>query len=148
MDYFETHEKDHGRQSWWSVHVFDASLSPKAKEWKNLCRFIHVHKRTIKKGKESHNDRLYMSDHFKTSAKFYHQGIRGHWTIENSLHWVKDVVHKEDANAIRKHNGPVNSAVFSSIAINIHRKNGNQSISKGQIKFAANLKKLFNLIRT
>lgn len=148
VDRFEEHEKDHGRHSSWYVSVFDATLTPQMDEWKNLRRFIHVHKKTIKKGKESHSDRLYISDLFQTCAESFHKGIRGHWTIENSLHWVKDVIHNEDNNRIVKNNGPVNSAVFSSIAINIHRKNGNWSITEGQIKFGTMVDKLFNLFRT
>jgi len=148
LECFQEQEKDHGRHSIWDVHVFDASQSPKAQEWKDLRRVIHVHKTTLKNGRVSHNDRLYISDLYQTDAKTYHQGIRGHWTIENSLHWVKDVVHGEDSNRLTKANAPVNAAVFSSIAINIHRKNGNHSITEGQIKFGANVKELFNFWRT
>ncbi len=148
LDYFEEHEKNHGRHSSWYVTVFDASNSYKAKEWKCLRRFIHVHKKTIKKGKVSHSDRLYISDLFTSSAKHFHRSIRGHWTIENSLHWVKDVIHKEDSNRITKANGPINQAVFSSIAINIHRKYGSRSITENQTLFGTNINKLLEFIRT
>lgn len=150
MDYYEDQEKNHGRHSWWFVHVFDASHSHKAKEWKNLRRVIHVHKKTIctKTKKESHNDRFYISDLFKTSAQDYHVGIRGHWKIENTLHWVKDVIHGEDKNRLKTNYAPMNTATFSSIAINIHRRNGNYSITEGQIKFGTNVKELFSLLRT
>lgn len=151
LDYFEEHEKDHGRQSYWTTNVYNALQSNKTKQWKNLSRFIHVHKCTISKNKngelrETHSDRFYISDFYKSCAEFYHLGIRGHWSIENSLHWVKDVIHGEDGNQIKKDNGPVNSAVFSSIAINLHRKNGNQSITDGQLKFSSNVKELFELL--
>lgn len=42
----------------------------------------------------------------------------------------------------------MNVATFSSIAINIHRANGNYSITDGQIKFATNVKELFKFTRT
>ena len=150
ISYFEEHEKNHGRHSSWYVSVFDATASPKAQEWKNLRRIIHVHKQTIntKTEKESHNDRYYISDLFQTDAQEYHNGIRGHWKIENSLHWVKDVIHKEDSNQLKFKNAPMNAATFSSFAINIHRLNGNYSITEGQIKFGADLKGLFQLFRT
>ena len=148
LGYFEEQEKDHGRHSSWYVRVFDASLSPKAKEWKGLRRLIHVHKYTIKKGRQTHSDRLYISDLYQIDAQEYHRSIRGHWKIENSLHWVKDVVHGEDKNRLKNANGPINFAVFSSIAINVHRKNGNYSITEGQIKFGAKVKELFKYFRT
>ena len=89
-----------------------------------------------------------MSDLFQTCAQDYHIGIRGHWKIENSLHWVKDVIHREDKNQFKANFAPVNAATFSTIAINIQRKNGNHSITEGQIKFGAKLKELFHLLRT
>jgi len=146
LDFFEAFEKDHGRQSQWYVTVYNARQSIKNPEWKGLARFIHVHKNTIKDGQDIHSDRFYISSNPTTCARFYHQGIKGHWSIENSLHWVKDVIHGEDTNQIKKDNGPVNSAVFSSIAINIHRKNGNQSITEGQMKFSSNVNELFKFL--
>lgn len=146
LDEFNEEEKDHGRHSKWNVRVFNARNSCATESWKGLARFIHVHKHTIEKGKESHSDRLYISSCFQSDAQFYHKGIRGHWSIENSLHWVKDVIHGEDRNQIRTANGPINTAVFSSMAINIHRKNGQISITEGQIINSSNVNELFNLI--
>lgn len=147
LDSHTEKEKNHGRHSTWNVSTYNAFLSPKTKEWKNLSRFIHVHKVTIEKGKEKHSDRFYITDHKTSCAKYFHEGIRGHWKIENSLHWVKDVVHNEDGNGIKTNNGPVNSAVFSSIAINIHRTKGDYSVTDSQIKFRAKVPELFELIR-
>ena len=135
LDCFEEYEKDHGRHSHWTVSVYNAMQSSKAEQWKNLRRFIHVHKHTITKEGESHYDRVYISDLFTTGAEYFHRGIRGHWKIENSLHWVKDVIHGEDTNPVRTRNGPINTATFSAIAINIHRKNGYHSISDGQFRW-------------
>jgi len=98
--------------------------------------------------KISHGDALFISDLFETDAEFFHRGIREHWGIENSLHWVKDVIHKEDKNRIRILNGPMNAAILSSIAINIHRKNGNHSITDGIVQFNANFQDIFRLIST
>ena len=61
---------------------------------------------------------------------------------------MKDVIHQEDDNQIRVGNGPVNAAILSTIAMNIHRKNGNDSIKYGQIKFRAMTKELFKMLRT
>jgi predicted transposase YbfD/YdcC len=148
LDYYEQHEKGHGRHSSWYVSVFDVVLNGISRQWKNLRRFIHVHKHTIKKKTESISDRLYMTDLYETSAQFYHEGIRGHWTIENSLHWVKDVIHNEDKNRIRTGNGPVNQAIFSSIAINIQRKVAARSVTDNNVNFSVNFKDIFKLIRT
>jgi len=143
IDMFEEEERLHGRQSFWSVSVYNALQDDMRKDWANLSRFVHVHKRTIKNGKTIHSDRLYISNHFESSAEFYHSGIRAYWEIENNLHWVKDVLHNEDSNQIKKDNAPINYSVFSSIAINIHRKNKQKSIKEGQIINSSNVKELF-----
>lgn len=148
LSYFEEHEKAHGRDTSWYVSVYNALNHEKAVEWKNLSRFIHVHRISKHKDKQVHSDRLYISDLYHSDAEFFHNGIRGHWGIENKLHYVKDVIHQEDDNQIRLDNGPVNAAVLSTIAMNIHRKNGNESIKYGQIKFRARVKELFKLLRT
>ncbi|MBD2293237.1 transposase [Anabaena sphaerica FACHB-251] len=47
--------------------------------------------------------------------------MRGHWCIENRLHWVKDVVFKEDDSKIRLGHAPANLSVLRAIALNILR---------------------------
>ncbi len=47
--------------------------------------------------------------------------VRGHWAIENQLHWLLDVVFKEDANRARMDNAPENLAILRRLAINIIR---------------------------
>ena len=49
------------------------------------------------------------------------QIVRGHWSIENQLHWVLDVVFDEDACRTRKNNGPENFAILRRAAINLIR---------------------------
>ena len=45
--------------------------------------------------------------------------LRGHWGIENSLHWVLDVTFREDDSRIRKGNGPEIASIFRKLALNI-----------------------------
>ena len=44
--------------------------------------------------------------------------VRGHWGIENQLHWVLDVVFNEDQSRLRKGHGAANMAVVRHFAIN------------------------------
>jgi predicted transposase YbfD/YdcC len=54
-------------------------------------------------------------------AKKLLQIVRSHWSIENQLHWLLDVVFDEDANRARKDNAPENLATIRRLAINIIR---------------------------
>jgi Transposase DDE domain len=55
---------------------------------------------------------------------------RGHWTIENRLHWVRDVVFDEDRSQIRKGNGPRVMGSLRNRAISILRLAGAGSMAK------------------
>ena len=109
---------------------------------------IHIHRVRIEKGKETHSNSFYISDLFQTSAEYFSKGIRGHWGIENRLHCVKDVIHKEDHNRIKTGTGPIAYAIFSTVAINIHRKKGFQSITEAQAQAQVNIKDLVCSIST
>jgi predicted transposase YbfD/YdcC len=47
------------------------------------------------------------------------QVVRGHWGIENSLHWVLDIAFREDDCRIRKGYGAQNFAVLRHLALNL-----------------------------
>lgn len=56
------------------------------------------------------------------TAKDLAQAVRGHWRIENSLHWVLDVAFKEDLSRLRKGHGAKNMAVVRHFALNLVRR--------------------------
>lgn len=56
--------------------------------------------------------------------------VRGHWTIENKLHWVRDVTYDEDRSQVRKGNGPRVMASLRNIAISLLRLAGANNIAK------------------
>lgn len=47
------------------------------------------------------------------------KAVRGHWSIENQLHWILDVAFREDDCRIRKGHGAQNFAVLRHIALNL-----------------------------
>lgn len=55
--------------------------------------------------------------------------IRGHWHIENRLHWVRDVTFAEDLSQIRTGTGPAVMAVLRNLAISRHRLAGATNIA-------------------
>jgi predicted transposase YbfD/YdcC len=57
------------------------------------------------------------------------QIIRGHWTIENRLHWIRDVVFAEDHSQIRTGTGPATMAVLRNLALSRHRLAGATNIA-------------------
>ncbi|HEV7668274.1 MAG TPA: ISAs1 family transposase [Thermoanaerobaculia bacterium] len=57
----------------------------------------------------------------KASAKRLLALNRGHWEIENRLHWVRDVTFAEDASQIRTGSGPQMMATLRNVAISLIR---------------------------
>lgn len=60
--------------------------------------------------------------------------IRGHWSIENALHWRRDVVWQEDKSQIRTANSPHVMAILRNIAITLLKRAGYKNIAKATRK--------------
>ena len=61
---------------------------------------------------------------------------RGHWTIENSLHWVLDVAFREDDCRVRQNKASENLAILRHIALNLlsHEKTARHGIKGKRLK--------------
>jgi predicted transposase YbfD/YdcC len=59
---------------------------------------------------------------------------RAHWTIENQLHWVLDVIFDEDRARNRKDNGPENLAILRKLALNVLRSHPSTASIRRKIK--------------
>ena len=58
----------------------------------------------------------------RADAKALGTAIRSHWGIENGLHWVMDMVFRDDECRIRKKNAPANFATVKHMASNLLRR--------------------------
>lgn len=141
---FSELEHTKGRTERREVWVSDANVEISG-GWPGLKQVIKV-KRIIKdKGKTSEEDAYYISSRI-VNAQVFCRAIRSHWSIENGLHWVKDVVFKEDASRIRTANAPQNTSVFKSIAINLFRVNDYKNMAQAQRLVANDIARLNQLI--
>lgn len=95
-------EEGHGREENRTIQVvcdLEAWL-PQIDDWKGLKTAIQVVSERTVKGKVEICTQYYISSRI-ASAKQFGYWIRGQWSIENNLHWVADVVFRED-NATNK----------------------------------------------
>lgn len=106
-------------------------------QWYGLKTIIHVHRWGYRKSEKYSNHNYYISSLDKKDADYYATGIRDHWSIENRLHWVKDVTLNEDKNRIKTGGIARNISIIKSIMMNIYRSNGYESI-KFAIEIFAN----------
>src|SRR5664280_1471851 len=74
--------------------------------------------------------------------------LRGHWSIEVRLHWVRDVTFAEDLSQIRTGNGPQVMATLRNLAINLHRLAGATNIAKALRHHARDIRHPLTLLLT
>jgi predicted transposase YbfD/YdcC len=63
---------------------------------------------------------------------------RGHWAIENQLHWVRDVTFDEDRSQVRSGKSPRNMATLRNLAISLFRLCELKNIAKSLRAFGRN----------
>ncbi len=121
-DYHQTINKDHGRieirECWTLSDPEFLDYLHQRDTWKNLQTVIMLRaERRI--GKKSSSETRYYISSLENNAKLALQAARGHWGIENGLHWVLDIAFREDESRVRKDHGPENFAVLRHIALNL-----------------------------
>jgi predicted transposase YbfD/YdcC len=117
-----TCEKEHGRietRQYWVTDRLDKLRSVDA--WQGLQTIGMVVSERVSTGKVEQETRYYISSR-EPDAQSFGTRVRGQWSIENSLHWVLDVVLREDEARIRKDHSAENMAVVRHIAINLLRQ--------------------------
>jgi predicted transposase YbfD/YdcC len=115
-------------------------------DWSGLNRIIHVKRNFQSKTVKHITDSYYISSVISDDAELFSSGIRGHWLIENKLHWVKDVIQKEDSTKNNSGYAPKNMSLIRNIAINIFRNNGHDSVKHATLFFASNVKLLIKVL--
>jgi predicted transposase YbfD/YdcC len=86
----------------------------------DAAAIIRVESKTEMKDRCRFDTRYYISSSTAPAEKLA-QAVRGHWRIENQLHWVLDVVFREDQSRLRKGHGARNMAVVRHFALNLVR---------------------------
>ena len=121
-DYHKTVDKGHGRieiRECWTISspeylVYLRNLSA----WKDLQTILMV-KSERRIGQESSTKIKYYISSLAGDAKQALESVRGHWGIENKVHWVLDIAFREDDCRVRKGNGAQNFAILRRIALNL-----------------------------
>jgi len=119
-DSCQTLEKDHGRieeRRCWVTE--DTDWFTEKAEWAGLRSFIMVEATREVLGQAATVERRYFISSLPADAKQALRAVRGHWQVENSLHWVLDVAFREDGCRTRTGNAPENLATLRHIAVNL-----------------------------
>jgi predicted transposase YbfD/YdcC len=128
----ETLEKSHGRIETRRYSAIDnTDWLKKRHDWPGLNSVVMVESvREIisKKTAPETETRFYISS-LAADAETQGDAIRSHWGVENSHHWVMDMLFRDDECRIRKDNAPANFATIKHMAGNVLRQApGKQSL--------------------
>jgi predicted transposase YbfD/YdcC len=123
---WETIDKGHGRFETRRYTIIDVSdhfaWRDEVAAWPGL-KSIGVVRSTRKTwDKESDNVRFYITSlpaAGRGAARRLGRAIRGHWSVENNLHWTLDIAFREDECRLRKGNAAENLAVLRHIILNL-----------------------------
>lgn len=121
-DRISTLEKDHGRLEIREYEIcHEVKLLDEYFKWPKLKAFARVTStRETNKGVTT-SVRYFISSRILTPA-FLIEAVRGHWGIENRLHWVLDMVFREDESRARVKNLAANLATLKHISFNMLKK--------------------------
>ena len=119
IDEYTSTDADHGRVETRCTRVYTApKYLDDTHKWPSLKAFVHAISTRELNGKSRHSERIYLMSN-GPSAREVAAMIRGHWQIENNLHWSLDVILNDDQHRARKDNAPINFAALKRIALNI-----------------------------
>lgn len=124
----QTVDGDHGRIETRTYTVFhDVGWLQERHDWPGLKGIVMVESKREIPGATPEADKMQQETRFYITSLVWraHQlgpVVRGHWSIENSLHWVMDMLFRDDECRIRTHHAPANFTTLKHMAHNLIRK--------------------------
>lgn len=121
-DFVETTDKEHGRfeiRRYWITEQIDWFAD--RTQWEKLRSFALVESEREVAGQRRVEQRVFLSS-LAPDARRLAQAVRGHWSIENQLHWVLDVQLGEDDSRVRVGHAAENLATLRKLVLNLLRR--------------------------
>jgi predicted transposase YbfD/YdcC len=118
----ETIDADHGRiETRTTTVIHDVAWLQERHNWPGLKGVVVVESSRELGGKIERETRFYITS-LLLLANLLGPIVRAHWAIENSLHWVMDMIFRDDECRVRTDHAPANFATIKHIAHNLIRR--------------------------
>ena len=143
MDTVTTLDKGHGRRERRTLKATTALNE--YLDWPGVAQVGQVESEVVMDGKTTHETRYFITSVSRAVADAGQllKWVRGHWSIENRSHYVRDVTMGEDASRIRKRSGPEVMAAFRNATIGFLRSVGATNIAASLRRNASQVGELF-----
>jgi predicted transposase YbfD/YdcC len=124
----QTDEQGHGREELRSYYVCSVPDDlPDRGRWTKLMAIGMVISDTLRGGKASLEIRYYILSKMMSARRFA-ATVRGHWGIENRLHWQLDVTFGEDQSRIRRGHADANFSILRRTALSMLKNNASKKL--------------------
>lgn len=123
------------RRECWVIDDLSFLESHTQNAWRDLTSLVKVRRTYQQQGETHTQDRFYLSSLPADAARALH-AARRHWGIENQLHWILDVVFKEDASQVHRGNAQANLVSLRHTALNILKQDNSKASTKSKRKRA------------
>ena len=116
-------ETGHGREVSRTAWVLPAPAELREQNlWADLASVVRIDSHRTTNGKETFEQRFYISSLPPESPEKVARAVRDHWGVENGLHWVLDVAFREDEARIRIGHAAENMGRLRQIALNLLKR--------------------------
>jgi len=117
----QTVDGDHGRiEIRTTTVIHDVAWLQQRHNWPGLKRIVMVESYRESDGKIEQETRFSLTSLLLTAAQLG-SIVRSHWAIENSLHWVMDMIFRDDECRVRTDHAPANFTTIKHMALNLLR---------------------------
>ena len=134
------HGVGHGRRETRSIKVISVDTQPQlAALFPHAAQIAKIVRRRRRPGRNPTVQTVYLItslDHREAGPEQLAGWARGQWTIENGLHWVRDVTQREDASQVRTGHAPQNLAAVRNTVIGLFRLRGHDNIAEAHRIYA------------
>jgi predicted transposase YbfD/YdcC len=135
----------HGRRARRTVK---AALAPAWIGFAGAAQVAQVRRTVTKKGKKTVEVVYLVTSDKMADPATLAAWVRGHWEIENKLHWVRDVTYQEDKSLVRTGNAPRVMASLRSLAISLLRLDAHPNIAAANRHHARDPRRTLTLLQT
>lgn len=118
----QTLDGDHGRiETRTTTVIHDVDWLQERHAWPGLKGIVMVESLRETDGKAEHETRFYITS-LPLMAAQIGLIVRDHWAVENSLHWVMDMIFRDDECRVRTEHAPANFTTIKHMALNLLRR--------------------------
>jgi len=132
-----TVDGDHGRiETRTTTVIHNVGWLQEQHRWPGLKAVVMIESTREINGKIAQETRYYVTSLVMIAA-LLRPIVRSHWAIENSLHWVMDMVFRDDECRVRTNHAPANFTTIKHMALNLLRRPAGKQSLRGRRKAAS-----------